>query len=62
MAAYELLLSEGYLATRQGAGTYVADVLPDLSERKAPRERHASSDRRLNPFWSRSPTEPEVPR
>src|ERR1700741_4077796 len=33
MAAYELLLSEGYLAARQGAGTYVADVLPDLSER-----------------------------
>jgi len=31
MAAYDLLLSEGYLAARQGAGTYVADVLPNLT-------------------------------
>src|ERR1700679_506464 len=52
MAAYDLLLSEGYLASRQGAGTYVADVLPDLSQRRAPRERRqqATSDRRLNAF------------
>ena len=52
MAAYELLLSEGYLATRQGAGTYVADVLPDLSPRRPVRA--AAHDRRLNPFWLRS--------
>lgn len=51
MAAYELLLSEGYLVTRQGAGTYVADVLPDLSPRRPVRER-AANDRRLNPFWA----------
>src|SRR5215470_5110975 len=42
MAAYELLLSEGYLAARQGAGTYVADVLPDLA-RKTQQERHSTS-------------------
>jgi GntR family transcriptional regulator / MocR family aminotransferase len=54
MAAYDLLLSEGYLAARQGAGTYVADVLPDLPERKTPRERRSTSDRRLNAFWRQS--------
>ena len=53
MAAYELLLGEGYLATRQGAGTYVADVLPDLRDRRPVRERAATRDRRLNPFWLR---------
>jgi GntR family transcriptional regulator / MocR family aminotransferase len=55
MAAYELLLSEGYLAARQGAGTYVADVLPDLSERKPSREPQSGHDRRLNAFWSSLP-------
>ena len=60
MAAYELLLSEGYLATRQGAGTYVADVLPDLPARRPIRERAATNDRRLNPFWLRS-AEPVAP-
>ena len=59
MAAYELLLSEGYLATRQGAGTYVADVLPDLPVHRPVRERPATSDRRLNPFWRRA-VEPVV--
>jgi GntR family transcriptional regulator/MocR family aminotransferase len=56
MAAYDLLLSEGYLAARQGAGTYVADVLPNLSERTAPRERRSTGDRRLNAFWRQSMT------
>jgi GntR family transcriptional regulator/MocR family aminotransferase len=28
LAAYDLLLSEGYLLARPGAGTYVADTLP----------------------------------
>ena len=51
MAAYDLLLSEGYLAARQGAGTYVADVLPDLPERVVQRERRPVSDRRLSAFW-----------
>jgi GntR family transcriptional regulator/MocR family aminotransferase len=52
VAAYDLLLSEGYLAARPGAGTFVADV---------PRPRHAAAaqstaDRRLIPFWrGRSP-------
>jgi len=62
MAAYDLLLSEGYLAARQGAGTYVADVLPDLTPRRAPRERHSSSDRRLNAFWTQSAGPLSIPR
>jgi GntR family transcriptional regulator / MocR family aminotransferase len=51
IAAYDLLLSEGYLTARQGAGTYVADVFPDLTQRKVSRERHSSNERRLNAFW-----------
>uniref|UniRef100_UPI000A59EA83 GntR family transcriptional regulator n=1 Tax=Variovorax boronicumulans TaxID=436515 RepID=UPI000A59EA83 len=30
LAAYDLLLSEGYLLARPGSGTYVADTLPAL--------------------------------
>lgn len=37
LAAYDLLLSEGYLITRRGAGAYVADVLPSAPERPASR-------------------------
>ena len=51
MAAYDLLLSEGYLVARQGAGTYVADVLPKLSKGKAHSDRRSTGDRRLNVFW-----------
>ena len=53
MAAYDLLLSEGYLAARQGAGTYVADVLPKLSKGggRAQDKRRSTGDRRLNAFW-----------
>jgi GntR family transcriptional regulator / MocR family aminotransferase len=62
MAAYDLLLSEGYLAARQGAGTYVANALPDLTQRKAPGERHSSNDRRLNTFWRQSAVKIDTPR
>src|ERR1700761_9207695 len=51
-AAYDLLLSEGYLVARQGAGPYVANALPNLTQRRAP-ERPSSSDRRLGAFWRR---------
>jgi GntR family transcriptional regulator/MocR family aminotransferase len=51
VATYDLLLSEGYLATRRGAGTFVTDVLPKLAERKGPRASSGSNDRRLNAFW-----------
>ena len=62
MAAYDLLLSEGYLVARQGAGTYVANALPDLTRRKAPGERHSSNDRRLNTFWRQYAVEIDSPR
>ncbi|MES3022648.1 MAG: PLP-dependent aminotransferase family protein [Pseudomonadota bacterium] len=34
--AYEQLLAEGYLASRKGAGTYIARTVPDLSPPLAP--------------------------
>jgi len=36
VAAYDLLLSEGYLVTRPRSGAYVADVLPQSRHAKAP--------------------------
>jgi len=53
MGAYDLLLSEGYLFARHGAGTYVASVLPGRVEPATVVEASVP-DRRLNPFW-RSP-------
>jgi GntR family transcriptional regulator / MocR family aminotransferase len=47
--AYDLLLSEGCLETRPGAGTFVAAVRrPPVKLRRA-----ASQAQRLNPFWRR---------
>jgi len=42
LAAYDLLLSEGYLVARRGAGTYVAEGLPPP---KPPAARAASTGR-----------------
>lgn len=53
VATYDLLLSEGYLSTRRGAGTYVANVLPKVPERRASPDRNSSYARRLNAFWHR---------
>jgi GntR family transcriptional regulator / MocR family aminotransferase len=50
IAAYDLLLSEGYLEGRAGAGTFVADVRPKLERPRAPNGR-SGPDRRLAPFW-----------
>jgi len=56
MGAYDLLLSEGYLFARHGAGTYVAEVLPQRSERPAVSEENDSEpDPRLNAFWRAPP-------
>src|SRR5262249_1342704 len=56
MGAYDLLLSEGYLFARHGAGTYVAENLPQRAERTTPvpEESEGEPDPRLNAFW-RSP-------
>jgi GntR family transcriptional regulator/MocR family aminotransferase len=50
VAAYDLLLSEGYLVGRPGAGTYVADSLPQSFRPKA-RTSVPTADRRLAAFW-----------
>jgi GntR family transcriptional regulator / MocR family aminotransferase len=50
VAAYDLLLTEGYLSAQRGAGTFVAAALPRKRDVKrtpiAP-----GTDRRLSPFW-----------
>lgn len=52
--AYSLLLSEGYITSRHGAGTYVATVLPQPPTKKTAAISPAS-DRRLNAFWRSHP-------
>jgi GntR family transcriptional regulator/MocR family aminotransferase len=56
MGAYDLLLSEGYLFARHGAGTYVAETLPLRAERgPVVEEVEGEPDSRLNPFWASPP-------
>jgi GntR family transcriptional regulator/MocR family aminotransferase len=50
VAAYELLLSEGYVAARNGSGTRVADSLPLPPKAKAAAH-PPGNDRRLNRVW-----------
>ena len=54
VAAYDLLLSEGYLFTRPRSGAYVADVLPQPRNRRASGG-DAAVDRRLSAFWRAPP-------
>jgi GntR family transcriptional regulator/MocR family aminotransferase len=54
VAAYDLLLSEGYLVTRPRSGAYVADVLPQLRNRRVLNS-DPTIDRRLSPFWRAPP-------
>ena len=49
VAAYELLLSEGYVTSRVGAGNYVSDLIPIMSSKSAARV-EAASDTRLSPY------------
>jgi GntR family transcriptional regulator / MocR family aminotransferase len=51
IAAYDLLLSEGYLTSRRGAGTYVADVMPKPPARRNALATRSAVDRRLNAVW-----------
>jgi len=50
VAAYELLLSEGYLVVRRGSGTAVAESLPARSNPAAEATRRGLT-RRLNRYW-----------
>ncbi|QJD30316.1 MocR-like pyridoxine biosynthesis transcription factor PdxR [Methylococcus geothermalis] len=58
VAAYELLLSEGYLAVRPGSGTYVAAISPRPARHPAG---ESGTDSRLNnEAWRRLPALPGV--
>ena len=67
VAAYELLLTEGYLTARRGGGTFVADSLPRAQVEKSGSKssaRNSDADKRLAALWrSTSPLalEPEGP-
>jgi len=50
LAAYDLLLSEGYLLVRPGSGTYVANI-SSLQFRLKSSDCSALPDTRLNEFW-----------
>jgi GntR family transcriptional regulator/MocR family aminotransferase len=50
VAAYDLLLSEGYLAGRAGSGTYVAESSQHRRRAKPPAPA-GTAGRRLAPFW-----------
>jgi GntR family transcriptional regulator/MocR family aminotransferase len=50
VAAYDLLLSEGYVSIRQGSGCYVAQALSRPAQGRA-RAGNATADRRLSSFW-----------
>ena len=51
IATYDLLLSEGYITTRHGAGTYVSDVLPRMSQLAGRPKGGTKRVRQLNDFW-----------
>ena len=54
IAAFDQLCAEGYLVTRQGAGTFVADIdsINDRAIPKAPRQKQEAQQLELKPEWS----------
>jgi len=50
---YDRLLHDGYVVTRQGAGTYVATTLPARRRTRVQAHQTLATDDRLNPFWLR---------
>jgi GntR family transcriptional regulator / MocR family aminotransferase len=55
VAAYELLLSEGYIVARRGSGTEVAASLPKAAGNSASRKTRNSRMQRVAPFWRATP-------
>lgn len=53
IATYDLLLSEGYITTRHGAGTYVADVVPRVTRVANQQKSDVKRARQLGEFWQR---------
>src|SRR5690349_3441594 len=60
VAAYDLLVSEGYVVARRGSGVYVADALARRSE-PAPEPADARHERRLVAHWRDPPPTFVVP-
>lgn len=58
VTTYSLLLSEGYVTSRRGAGTYVATALPQQPQKRTTTSGPAT-DRRLNAFWRSYPRMPD---
>jgi len=69
VAAYDLLLSEGYVSVRRGSGCYVAEALSRRAAGKSPAgtpaagKPRAGADRRVHSFWRnrRARRAPPVP-
>jgi GntR family transcriptional regulator/MocR family aminotransferase len=57
VAAYDLLLSEGYIVARRGAGNFVADVAARRQAAPAPAT-VARNEHRLAPYWRRATAMP----
>ena len=54
IVVFDQLCAEGYLVTRQGAGTFVADIdsINDRAIPKAPRQKQEAQQLELKPEWS----------
>jgi GntR family transcriptional regulator/MocR family aminotransferase len=59
VAAYDLLVGEGYVEARAGSGIYVAAVMPQRARRTAKTD--PTHERRLAPFWRDPPPTPRGP-
>ncbi len=60
LAAYDLLLAEGYLEARPGSGMYVAPLRQHETPAREPRS-SPNADARLAPHWRRPPAMPPAP-
>jgi GntR family transcriptional regulator / MocR family aminotransferase len=59
IAAYELLLSEGYVVTSVGSGTYVTEELPVVRRSRSP-VRISPDDKRIAAFWRKNRLPPPL--
>jgi GntR family transcriptional regulator/MocR family aminotransferase len=59
VAAYDLLIGEGYFVARPGSGTFVANNLPRISTDAS--QSAVAADQRLAEFWRQPAVSPAVP-
>jgi len=62
VAAYDLLVAEGYVLPRPGAKAVVAELGARHAAPKRPALRHADAAGRINPLWRQPALQPEPPR